>query len=53
MFDAILIEKDDAGYRATLQQLQEAQLPEVAADLVRRRVGVTVAPGSTPAAIAA
>ncbi|VVQ09235.1 Acrylyl-CoA reductase AcuI [Pseudomonas fluorescens] len=28
MFDAILIEKDDAGYRATLQQLQEAQLPE-------------------------
>ncbi|QCY12434.1 MDR family oxidoreductase [Pseudomonas sp. MPC6] len=28
MFDAILIEKDDAGYRATLQSLQETQLPE-------------------------
>ncbi|VVO18660.1 MDR family oxidoreductase [Pseudomonas fluorescens] len=28
MFDAILIEKDDTGYRATLQHLQEAQLPE-------------------------
>ncbi|MEX5685577.1 acrylyl-CoA reductase (NADPH) [Pseudomonas silesiensis] len=28
MFDAVLIEKDDTGYRATLQSLQETQLPE-------------------------
>jgi acrylyl-CoA reductase (NADPH) len=28
MFDAILIEKDEAGYRARTTQLEEAQLPE-------------------------
>jgi acrylyl-CoA reductase (NADPH) len=28
MFDAILIEKDDAGYRASLKQVDEATLPE-------------------------
>ena len=28
MFDAILIEKDEAGYRARKTQLDEAQLPE-------------------------
>ena len=28
MFDAVLIEKDDTGYRATLQSLQETRLPE-------------------------
>jgi acrylyl-CoA reductase (NADPH) len=28
MFKAILIEKDDAGYRATLQELDDARLPE-------------------------
>jgi len=28
MFKGILIEKDDAGYRAALQELDEAQLPE-------------------------
>ncbi len=28
MFNAILIEKDDAGYRAGLQQLEESQLPD-------------------------
>jgi tripartite-type tricarboxylate transporter receptor subunit TctC len=32
---------------------EEVRLPEVAADLVRRRVAVIVAPGSTPAALAA
>jgi tripartite-type tricarboxylate transporter receptor subunit TctC/ABC-type uncharacterized transport system substrate-binding protein len=32
---------------------EERQLAEVAADLVRRRVAVIVAPGSTPAALAA
>lgn len=28
MFNAIVIDKDDSGYRANLQQLDEAQLPE-------------------------
>lgn len=28
MFNAILIEKDDAGYRANLRQLEESQLPD-------------------------
>lgn len=28
MFNAILVEKDDAGYRASLKQLDEADLPE-------------------------
>jgi len=28
MFKAILIEKDDAGYRAELKKLDDAQLPE-------------------------
>ena len=28
MFKGILIEKDDAGYRATLKEIDEAQLPE-------------------------
>jgi tripartite-type tricarboxylate transporter receptor subunit TctC/ABC-type uncharacterized transport system substrate-binding protein len=32
---------------------EEERLPEVAAELVRRRVAVIVAPGSTPAALAA
>jgi tripartite-type tricarboxylate transporter receptor subunit TctC/ABC-type uncharacterized transport system substrate-binding protein len=32
---------------------EEGRLPEVAADLVRRRAAVIVAPGSTPAALAA
>ena len=27
MFKAILIEKDDSGYRAGLRELDEAQLP--------------------------
>ena len=28
MFKGILIDKDDSGYRATLQEIQDAQLPE-------------------------
>jgi acrylyl-CoA reductase (NADPH) len=28
MFNGILIDKDDSGYRASLQQIDEAQLPE-------------------------
>ena len=28
MFNGILIDKDDSGYRASLQQISEAQLPE-------------------------
>lgn len=28
MFNAVLIEKDDAGYRANLRQLEESQLPD-------------------------
>lgn len=28
MFNAILIDKDDSGYRANLQQIDEQQLPE-------------------------
>jgi hypothetical protein len=35
MFRGILIEKDDAGYRATLKDIDEARLPEA----VRRPPG--------------
>ena len=28
MFKAVLIEKDDAGYRAAVKELDEASLPE-------------------------
>ena len=28
MFNGILIDKDDSGYHASLQQISEAQLPE-------------------------
>jgi hypothetical protein len=28
MFNAIVIDKDDSGYRANLQQVNEEQLPE-------------------------
>lgn len=28
MFDAVLIEKDEAGYRASIRQLEESQLPD-------------------------
>lgn len=33
MFEGILIEKDDAGYRATLQEIDESVLPEGALSL--------------------
>lgn len=38
MFKALLIEKDDAGYRATVKGIDDAQLPEVAEGAVTVRV---------------
>ncbi|MGS0757687.1 alcohol dehydrogenase catalytic domain-containing protein, partial [Roseateles sp. GG27B] len=38
MFKAILIEKDEAGYRASVQNLDDAQLPEVPAGGVTIKV---------------
>ncbi len=38
MFKALLIEKDDAGYRATVKDVTDAQLPEVAEGAVTVRI---------------
>jgi acrylyl-CoA reductase (NADPH) len=38
MFKALLIEKDDAGHRATVKDVDDAQLPEVAEGAVTVRV---------------
>ncbi len=38
MFRALLIEKDDAGYRATVKDIDDAQLPDVAEGAVTVRI---------------
>jgi putative ABC transport system substrate-binding protein len=53
LFDAGWVEGQNATIEFRWAEGQDARLPELAADLVRRKVSVIATPGSTPAALAA
>jgi putative ABC transport system substrate-binding protein len=53
LFDAGWVDGQNVTIEFRWAEGQDARLPELAADLVRRKVSVIATPGSTPAALAA